>query len=338
MGEVQTACIKTLIALDNPSDQSFRKSYSLVYENIDDCVCVFMGFSNNYGYQKRTGNYRGGSNAWETLYIATRKGYTCLGTRNIYDRNNIGNVPSAGDLDRVEVQDGNIIIHWKEREPSTSTISKDSLKEYDFPLELPPDQEMFREEFNIGGPIVVIDDDRSVEDELDEFVNHNRDIIICAVVLVNAIRYTKYYDHEELRQLTPDEKVRDMIRNNHFPFTLESEEEERLLVKLVLLDGSMFCNGREFNTGILIPKLRELYPNAIIFANSGKGHNHNNYNQQLIRAGCDCGLVGECVSKSDLRQILSRCDEVFPKRNIKRRKRLPLARVVGFDPIRFRSK
>lgn len=281
----------------------------------------------------RTGNYRGEPNAWETLYVATSEGYKCLGTRNIYDRNNINNVPSANNLDKVEVQDENIIIYWTGRETSISTISKDSLDPYDFTLELPPDREMFREEFDIGGFIVVIDDDRDVEDALDEFVKRNRDIKRRAAYIVHSVPYTRWYQEGEKGRLTPDGKLQHMIRTNNFPFTSAREEKERLFVKLVLLDGSMFCNGREFNTGILIPTLRELYPNAIIFANSGKGHNHNNYNQQLIRAGCDCGLV-ECGSKSDLRQILSRCDEVFPERNIKRRKRLPLAQVVGFDPIK----
>lgn len=287
LGELKTALVKTLRKRDKESqpDSAFWAPFSLVAESEEFGVVVLREDTNNYGYQKRTGDYSD-SNAWENLVVATRQGYRFVGRVNLYQ-----NAGYTGPFQITKSENGSIVVGWKN---GTYTIkSLDTQSGYDFPFEMPSRSEMERTVYNLDGAIVVLDDESDQGEYVQSQVNRlGEGLKACRTVwdLPGCVR-----------------RVQDAIQ--YLPAL-----EYRDSVKLVLVDGNFSGDGNGFNSGRLIPILREKYPNAILFANSGKGVNHANHNPALLRAGCDCALRDEDYGyKSDLSKILQRVAEFRPE-------------------------
>jgi hypothetical protein len=288
LDELKTSLVKTLRKRDRESqcDSAFWASFSLVGESEEFGVVVLRVDTNNYGYQIRTGNFKD-SNAWENLVIATRKGYCFLGRVNLYK----GAVYN-GPFQITKSESGSIVVSWGQ---ASFTIKDEEMRGgYDFPFELPPRSEMVRTVYNLNGAIVVIDDDpgqgRYVQFSVDQMGKRLKadrtvwDLPGCVRCVKDAIQYL------------PDCSGR------------------REQVRLVLVDGNFSGDGRGFNTGRLIPVLRERYPNALLFANSGMAENHTNHTPELLAAGCDCALsIEDYGYKSNLTKILARVAELKPE-------------------------
>jgi len=288
LGELKTALVKTLRKRDKESqtDSAFWASFSLVAESEEFGVVVLREDTNNYGYQKRTGDYSD-SNAWENLVVATRKGYCFLGRVNLYK-----NAGYKGPFQIAKSESGSIMVSWSR---GTFTIKDEDMKGgYDYPFEMPPRSEMVRTAYNLDGIIVVIDDDPDQGEYVQSSANRMGESLKASHTVWDLPGCVRRVD--EAIQYLPS----------------CSGCSER--VKLVLVDGNFSGDGRGFNAGRLIPVLRKQYPNAILFANSGKGENHANHNRDLLRAGCDCALSDEDYGyKSDLPKILTRVAKLKPE-------------------------
>jgi hypothetical protein len=288
LGELKTALVKTLRNRDQKKqpDKAFRASYSLVAESEEFGVVVLREDTNNYGYQMRTGDWSD-SNAWENLVVATRKGYCFLGRVNLYK-----DAGYKGPFQITKSEIGSVVVSWNN---GIFPISDEDMKGgYDYPFEMPPHSEITRTSYNLDGIIVVIDDDPDQGEYVQSSVNRMGDSLKASCTVWDLPGCVR--------------RVDDAIQ------CMPSCSGCTDRVKLVLVDGNFSGDGRGFNAGRLIPALRKQYPNAILFANSGKGEDHANYNRDLLRAGCDCSLPDEDYGyKSDLPKILARVAEIRPE-------------------------
>jgi hypothetical protein len=287
LGELKTALVKTLRKRDREvqSDSAFHASFSLVAETETLGVVVLRVDTNNYGYQMRNNDWTD-SISWENLVVATRQGYSFVGRVNLRAGSGY-----AAPFHISELENGSIAVSCSN---GTHIIeAKDLNGGYDYPFELPPRSEMVKTFYDLKGVIVVIDDDADVgeyiqrsADDMGEGLVSNRqvyDLPGCVSRVAEAIRYL------------PGRSWGDRV-------------------SLVLVDGNFRGDGSGFNTAKLVPVLRDVYPNAVLFANSGKGENHANHNQNLLGAGCDCALPDIYYGyKFDLPRILARVAEFRPQ-------------------------
>lgn len=306
--ELETALIKTLKKRDKNCNPDFIPSYSLVYENTNICLCAFIELTDNYSYQSRTGNYRATSQAWENIIIATRQGFTYLGRVNLYDRN--ARVRGS-NIDKITMEGEEIIIYWKRDLEEIRIHTSELINTYDYPFEMPPER-MIRRYYE--GTVVVVDD-------YDEVERVEKSAVKAGMAKYLQVWQLNYRYVSSLQSINGNDKVQAINKGRIFlgsGYNSRGDKVEvtekhikfRESVGLVLLDGSMFVDGDYCNTQVLIPTLREIYPNAIIFANSGKGQNHRSYNSILIKAGCDLGLPDtEYDHKSDISRIIALCVE-----------------------------
>ncbi len=288
LNELKTSLVRTLRKRDEASqtDPAFRASFSLVAESEELGVVVLRVDTNNYGYQMRVKNFSD-SNAWQNLVVATRKGYHFLGTVNLYKGR-----AYDGPFQITKSEGGPIVFSCSR---GTFIITNDDLKGgYDYPFEMPSRSEIVKPVYDLGGIIVVIDDDHSQGEYVERMIGQMGDGLKASRTV---------YDLPGAAS-----RVEDALR--YLPDCSGCSDR----VKLVLVDGNFSRDGRGFNTGRLIPVLRKKYPNAILFANSGKGENHANYNDDLLRAGCDCSLSEEDYGyKSNLPKILARVAKFKPE-------------------------
>lgn len=328
--ELETALIKTLQKRDENCNPDFIPSYSLVYENTSICLCAFIESTDNYSYQRRTGNYGAESQAWENIIIATRAGFIYLGRINLYDRN--ASKIRGSNIDKITMEGEEIIIYWKQDLEETRIHTSKLSNTYDYPFEMPPESQMIRRYYE--GKVVVVDDDNHEGERVEKSAGKAGMAKYLQVCQLNY-RYVR-----SLQSINRNDKVQAINKGRIFLGSgydrsgdkVEVTEEHikfRESVGLVLLDGSMFVDGDYCNTQVLIPTLREIYSNAIIFANSGKGQNHRSYNSILIEAGCDLGLPDtEYDYKSDISRIIALCVE---RRLLKlQEERLNLGDVLDF--------
>lgn len=308
--ELETALIKTLKKRDENCNPDFIPSYSLVYENTGICLCAFIESTDNYSYQSRTGNYGAESQAWENIIIATRAGFKYLGRINLYDRNA---KMRGSKIDKITMEGEEIIIYWK-RDLEEIRIHTSKLSNtYDYPFEMPPESQMIRRYYE--GKVVVVDDDDHEGERVEKYAEK------AGMAKYLQVYQLKYSNISSLKGKKGDHKVKAINGKQMFlgsGYNQYGDEVEvtnkdikfRESVGIVLLDGSMFVDGDYCNTQVLIPTLRKIYPNAIIFANSGKGQNHRSYNRILIKAGCDLGLpYTEYDYKSCMSRIIALCVE-----------------------------
>lgn len=307
--ELETALIKTLKKRDENCNPDFIPSYSLVYENTGICLCAFIESTDNYSYQSRTGNYGAESQAWENIIIATRAGFKYLGRINLYDRNA---KMRGSKIDKITMEGEEIIIYWK-RDLEEIRIHTSKLSNtYDYPFEMPPKSQMIRKFYR--GTVVVVDD-------YDEVEKVEKSAVKAGMAKYLQVWQLNYRYVSSLQSINGNDKVQAINKGRIFlgsGYNSRGDKVEvtnkdikfRESVGIVLLDGSMFVDGDYCNTQVLIPTLSKIYPNAIIFANSGKGQNHRSYNRILIKAGCDLGLPDtEYDYKSDISRIIALCVE-----------------------------
>ena len=309
--DLETALIRTLKKRDENCEPDFKPSYSLVYENKSICLCAFIESTDNYSYQSRTGHYRATSQAWENIIIATRAGFIYLGRINLYDRN--ASKMRGSNIDKIIMEGEEIIIYWKQGLEETRIHTSKLSNTYYYPFEMPPESQMIRKFYR--GTVIVVDDDN------DEGERVKKSAGKAGMAKYLQVYQLNYNNIRSLQSINGKDKVKAInkeqmflgsgyYRNGDKAEVTEEHIKFRESVGLVLLDGSMFVDGDCCNTQILIPTLREIYPNAIIFANSGKGQNHRSYNSILIRAGCDLGLPDtEYDYKSDVSRIIALCVE-----------------------------
>ncbi len=291
--ELKTALVKTLRKREQEDqpNPAFRGHLTLVAESEEMGVVVLRQDTNNYDHQRRTGNYSD-SNAWEDLVVATREGYRFLGSVNLY--NTGGYKPpfhiSKGADDALIISCSRGVFSLKDQDIKNG---------YDFPFELPPSSEMVKTSYNLDGTIVVIDDDHTQGDHIEEQMSG---------LLANGTRGACSPVGRLHRSIiTVGDAIKYLPSHNLF-------EDDWKPVKLVLVDGNFRGDGSGFNTAGLIPILRQQYPNAILFANSGKGENHTCYNADLLMAGCDLALHETAYGyKSFLGMILARIAESKPE-------------------------